>query len=219
MIAHTLDAPLDSESSPRLQVTPERVELIMPGFSPLFVDFGESLWKSRQQAGKKQGLIQACKPKHDLLILDATAGWGRDAAILASFGATVLMLERNPIMGILLEDGLARLDEHSPIHSRLSMVAQDAMTYLKQAPDADRPDVIYLDPMHPQRQKTALVKKEMQALQQLLGHDADAKELLMIARSTARQKVVVKWPSRESPMMPPTQSYSGKTVRFDVYLT
>lgn len=212
-----LDLPIDNQVFPRLNVTPERLELLAKGFSPLYVDFSQTSWQKRHKAGKKQGLVQACKPHTGMSIIDVTAGWGRDAAILASFGADVLMIERNPIMAALLEDGLRRLEASSSLHARLSLHQGDARDYLKNLDENTYPDVIYIDPMHPERQKSALVKKDMQILQQLLGSDDDAQDLLNEALQKARQKVVVKWPQRANPLGHPLMSFDGKTVRFDVY--
>ena len=186
-------------------------------FSPLCVDFSSSIWQKRRDAGKKQGLVRACKPAEGVRILDATAGWGRDAAVLASFGAEVHMLERQPVMAALLADGLSRMSHQPARPLVLSLLAMDAKNYLQTLATVDYPDVIYIDPMHPARQKSALVKKDMQALQQLIGADNDACDLIQLAITRARQRVVVKWPQRLAPLLPPTLSISGKTVRFDVY--
>ena len=43
------------------------------------------------------------------------------------------------------------------------------------------PDVVYLDPMFPHREKSALVKKEMRVFQELVGADNDADDLLDFA--------------------------------------
>jgi 16S rRNA (guanine1516-N2)-methyltransferase len=152
-----------------------------------------------------------------LRILDATAGWGRDAAILASFGAEVVMVEKNPVMAALLQDGLKRLSKYSPLANLLSLHFGDAKEYLQNLVQKDYPDVIYIDPMHPVRQKKALVKKDMQALQQLIEQDEDLLDLLDIARLRTCEQVVVKWPQRTEPLLPPSFSFDGKTVRFDVY--
>ena len=207
---------VDNQTLPRLCVTEEQLVLLMPHFSPLSVDFSTDAWKKRRDAGKQQGLIRACKPKPGLRILDATAGWGRDAAILASFGATVVMLERQPIMAALLADGLARMPKEAPLPLSLTLV--DAMDYLQVMDVDDYPDVIYLDPMHPSRQKSALVKKDMQALQELIGADDDVVAVIQEARRRVRQRVVVKWPQRLAPVLPSSSSITGKTIRFDSYL-
>ncbi|WP_131776038.1 class I SAM-dependent methyltransferase [Legionella impletisoli] len=215
-LALKLHLEINNSQFPRLTLTPQRLQLETKEFSPLYVDFG-AFCKKRRHEGKKQGLIQACKPHAGLTILDVTAGWGKDAAILAGFGANVLMIERNPIMAALLEDGLRRLDEASTLRSLLSLHNGDAKTYLKALSKCDYPDLIYMDPMHPTRQKSALVKKEMQILQQLLGADEDALELLEISLKKTKGRVVLKWPQRSEPLKQPHISYTGKTVRFDVY--
>lgn len=200
----------------RLHETPEKLELLSDSFLPLFVDFNSVTIQKRRDAGKKQGIVRACKPTKGMRVLDATAGWGRDAAILASFGADVLMLERQPIMAALLADGLSRLLPDSPL--TLSLVHADAKDYLQALLNTDYPDVIYIDPMHPERQKSALVKKDMQALQQLIGADTDVCELIQLAITRTRQRVVVKWPQRLPALIQPDACITGKTVRFDVYL-
>ena len=185
------------------------------GFSPLSVDFSRQTVQKRRDAGKKQGLVRACKPAPGVRILDVTAGWGRDAAILASFGAEVVMIERQPTMAALLADGLARSPSHDGFN--LSLLHMDAKDYLMALPEADYPDVIYIDPMHPTRQKSALVKKDMQALQALIGADDGVEELILMAIQRVKMRVVVKWPNRLAPLIPPQQILSGKTVQYDIY--
>lgn len=204
---------IEQNAIPRLHVEFDQLALLMPGFLPLSVELNPT--KTRQEAAL-QGLIRACKPKKGMRIIDVTAGWGRDAALLASFGANVCMIERQPVMAALLEDGLAR--HAQPTDGELSLVYQDAISYLNTCLPQDYPDVIYIDPMHPLRQKSALVKKDMQALQTLFGPDVDALQLIRTACVRVKQKVVVKWPQRLAPLIPPSWSLAGKTVRFDVYV-
>ncbi|MFZ4076380.1 MAG: class I SAM-dependent methyltransferase [Legionellaceae bacterium] len=186
------------------------------GFSPVFVDFSQSAWKKRHAEGKKQGLVRACQPAQGTHIIDATAGWGRDAAVLASFGAQVLMLERNPTMAALLEDALHR---DPTMKLGLTLIMTDAQSYLSALTSTKYPDVVYIDPMHPIRQKSALVKKDMQLLQHLVKPDEDTADLIQLAITRTQKRVVVKWPQHEKPSYPPDFSLPGKTVRFDVYLS
>ena len=215
LLAQALNLVVDCQTLPRLNVTADKLELLVDRFLPLFVDFSPITWQKRRAAGKKQGLVRACKPKQGLRILDATAGWGRDAVVLASFGAEVLMLERQPVMAALLADGLSRLSADTPL--RMTLLNQDAKDYLQNLASVDYPDVIYIDPMHPMRQKSALVKKDMQVLQQFIGFDEDAAELIQLALTYARQRVVVKWPQQLPPLFKPSLTIDGKTVQFDVY--
>lgn len=214
-LAEQFNLVVDNTIVPRLSVTQDKLVLLSGDFLPLFVDFSSKTLQKRRDAGKKQGLVRACKPIKGTRILDVTAGWGRDAAILASFGADVLMLERQPIMAALLADGLERLHD---THSRLSLQHVDAKHYLQHLAITDYPDVIYIDPMHPLRQKSALVKKDMQVLQQLFGADDDASALIELAITRTKHRVVVKWPQRLPPLLQPKNIIEGKTVRFDVYI-
>ena len=206
---------ISNNQLPRLQVTAEKLVLLSADFSPLCVDFSLSTLQKRRDAGKKQGLVRACKPNHGMRILDVTAGWGRDAAVLASFGANVVMLERQAMMAALLNDALARLGNKASL--ALSLLHTDANDYLHSLLPEQYPDVIYIDPMHPERQKSALVKKDMQVLQHLFGPDDDVESLIQLAITKTRARVVVKWPQRLPSLMKPNAIVEGKTVRFDVY--
>lgn len=219
LLATQYGFPLDEAKLPRLNLTMDHLELLSAHFSPMKIEFGRQQWQSRRDAGKKQGLVQACKPRPGLRIIDATAGWGRDAAILASFGAEVLMIERQPTMAALLEDALQRMLRQDTQSLPLKLIYDDAIQVLQSLMLADYPDVIYLDPMHPTREKSALVKKDMQLLQHLLGADQDVLALLNIARQKSKQRTVIKWPQRLPALQKPNFSLAGKTVRFDIYLS
>ncbi|QMT59907.1 class I SAM-dependent methyltransferase [Legionella sp. PC997] len=218
-LAEELNFNLDKNADPCLFVTEDKLSLKMPGFSPIFAEFSAEFWNKRKSEGKKQGLVRACKPSPGLTVLDATAGWGRDAAILASFGAEVIMLERHPVMAALLSDALARQTKLDQQQLHLMLHSENAHTYLSSLAPNHYPDIIYIDPMHPERSKSALVKKEMQALQQIIGVDKDALELIQLAITRSKQKVVVKWPQKAKPLLPADASIEGKTVRFDIYFS
>lgn len=216
--AKKLDIQLDNQRLPRLELSPLGLALCMPDCLPMRVDF-EAVVAQRCRPGvKKTELLRACKLKPGMRVVDATAGWGRDAAVLASSGAHVVMLEREPVLAALLEEGLERLYQHQNMSLYLRLYGEDARDYLKALVPEDYPDVIYLDPMHPAREKSAKVKKDLHALQALLGADDDPLSLLEIARLRARDRVVVKWPARLPALLKPDYAFEGKTVRFDVYL-
>jgi 16S rRNA (guanine1516-N2)-methyltransferase len=213
LLASKLGLKVDHAMVPRLSLMPDKLALVIKDFAPLYVDFNAPAIERRSIVGKKQALIRACKPAKGVRIIDATAGWGRDAALLAYAQAEVVMIEREPIMAALLADGLRR----APWLSNLKLINEDSKHYLQALGD-EKPEVIYIDPMHPLRQKSALVKKDMQALQELIGADSDALELLQLALSVAKERVVIKWPQKLKALLPPHYSISGKTVRFDVYV-
>ena len=154
-----------------------------------------------------------------LEVLDATAGLGRDAFLLASAGNRLHLLEREPSIHSLLADGLRRAaadPDLAPVIDRMRLHCVDFRDW----DEALRYDVVYLDPMFPRPEKRARGKKEMVFLQGLAGA-ADESGLLARALGCARGRVVVKRPPRE-PWMDgeePSFSYRGRVSRYDVYLS
>ncbi len=213
-----------------LVVTAARLELRLLGPDapgPVYADFvgGAVGHRRRFGGGRGQLIARAVGVKKGVLpsVVDATAGLGRDAFVLANLGCRVQMVERSPVVGYLLDDALARarLDgEAAEVAGRLSLQIGDARRLLPGLAADGRPDVVYLDPMFPPRDKSALVKKEMRLFKALLGTDPDAPALLQAALQTAARRVVVKRPRRapavEGP--PPGLVFEGKRTRFDVYL-
>lgn len=159
------------------------------------------------------------------VICDATAGLGRDGFVLASLGSQVSLCERSPVLAALLEDGLQRAALNAEIGDwvsrHLSLNAGDSCDWLNSLSDGQQPDVVYMDPMYPPGKASVLVKKEIRALQQLLGPDQDSSRLLDIARQTAQRRVVVKRPKRSGWLTDekPSTSIESKKTRYDVYVT
>lgn len=201
--------------------------------NPIRVDFTEGAVDHRRKfgGGKGQMIAKACGVKAGCLphVLDATAGLGRDAFVLASLGCRVSLLERSPVVYELLRDGLARGrafgasedPELFDILRRMQLVPErsNSPEFLASLIESQYPDVIYLDPMFPERQKTADVKKEMKAFHSIVGNDDDADLLLPLALEKARYRVVVKRP-RKAPFLnshTPSFQLEGKSSRFDIY--
>ncbi len=213
-----------------LTLTDTRLELRSLGKGapgPIYVDFVEGANAHRRKFGGGRGqlLPKAAGLKGDYFpdIIDATAGLGRDAFVLASLGCHVRMLERSPIAYALLRDGLARARadaDTAEIADRLSLYRTEATSWLDGLPETERPDVIVVDPMFPDRGKAALAKKEMQAFQLLIGDDLDAPALLQSALARAKRRVIVKRPRLaeliDGPK--PATQIMGQSTRFDVYV-
>lgn len=198
--------------------------------APLRVDFvaGAVAHRLRTATVRQELLARAVglhKKRELIRVLDATAGLGRDGVLLAVLGCEVLLVERAPWMAALLEDGLRRAlaDEAlaSRIRGRVALRVDDSRTVMHEAAASGaRFDVIYLDPMFPHSDHTALPAKAMQALQRLLDESScDADELLELALTCADRRVVVKRPRRGPPLQNRDPSYTlvGRACRFDVY--
>ena len=213
-----------------LVVTKKRLELRLTGSSapgPVYAEFvsGPAGYRRLRGGGRGQHIAKAVGIKGTTLpvVIDATAGLGRDAFVLASLGCRVEMIERSPIIAAVLENGLARalLDPDTALISRsLSLTTGDSIEVLRQRRGSGRPDVVYLDPMYPERTRRLLGKKEMRVLKVLAGEDRDSSLLLDAALETATRRVVVKRPRTAPAISGPEPDYAltGKSSRFDVYL-
>ena len=194
---------------------------------PVYVDFsqGKAAHRRRQGEGRRSPLARAVgmKPGFTPRVLDATAGFGSDAFVLATLGCEVRMVEQSPVVHALLQDGLYRAgetDELRDIVSRMSLMHGNAIEILSSMDESSCPDSIYLDPMYPHKGKNALAKKEMYTLQQLLGPDQQGGQLLDAARRRAIKRVAVKRPARApflADLTPDFQVRAPKT-RYDIYL-
>ena len=197
-----------------------------PGIAPVVIDFVSGKTAYRRKYGHAGGepisKAVGIKKGHRPNIVDATAGWGRDAFVLATMGCRVHMIERSKVIAKLLEDGLHRAEQDEKIggliKDKLSLTCGDSRQELLQTPF--EPEVIYLDPMFPQKEKSALVKKEMRVLQEVVGQDEDADKLLNLALTIATKRVVVKRPAHANFLaeIKPQTSIKTKKHRFDIYL-
>jgi len=211
--------------------TPDYLGLQKTGYkklSPFYIDFlsGKMLYRSQHAGLRKELLARAIgfKPGDHPRIIDTTAGLGRDSFILATLGFEVTMIEQSPILHALLCDGLHRATLNPltcDIIARLHLIHADSKDWLIKSQTTPKPDVIYLDPMFPERKKSASVKKEMVILHHILGNatDDDA-ALLEVALTCAAKRVVVKRPRLAAYLTAraPNFSVTGKNSRFDIYL-
>jgi len=208
-----------------LVLTSERLQLQIsapdaPG--AIWADFraGRTGWRGRRAATGDEALARAAGARGGRRpqVIDATAGLGRDAFILAAIGCRVTLIERHPVVAALLADGLARAAAASGtagVVDRMELIPGDAVSLLH-----DRAaEVVLVDPMHPPRRKSAAVKKEMRVFRELVGVDDDSERLLAAALAAARRRVVVKRPRGADPIAGPKPSgaVEGRSTRFDIY--
>lgn len=228
-LAKRLQLPLQRDSRAlQLCFTTTQLELrdlreAAPG--PIAVDFvgGKSGHRRQFGGGRGQTIAKACGLKSGLLpsVVDATGGMGRDAFVLASLGCELTLIERSPVIHALLEDGLHRASLHTDTAetaARIKLVCASSIDWLSQHPQPA--EVVYLDPMYPHRDKSALVKKEMRYFRELVGDDSDAGELLEAAWSAQPARVVVKRP-KGAPLLnsrTPSTRVESKNTRYDIYV-
>lgn len=206
----------------------DNAELILPTISlkPFKVDFAYYLKHFAAQNLKTHPLAQAIGLKNkNLTVLDATAGFGKDTALIECLGHKVIALEQNPIIFALLKSAAATCSaSYKVITSKF--INQNSCEYLanmaQSYPDIIYPDIIYLDPMFPSKNKNNLVKKPMQLLQTILADEPNNnEELLNIAIKKANKKVIVKRPQTAAPLaniQPDLSITKSQSTRYDIYL-
>lgn len=199
----------------------ERLSLWIPEGreTPLSVDFshGKQGYRLDPDRVRHERLVKALgKPREDRWrVLDATAGLGRDAALIAQAGFQVLLIERSPLVHALLADGLSR----APVDlaERMTLLpCKDSREFGESGLHA-----VYLDPMFPSREKSAAIKKDLLWLQWLNDYPDVEEEVAMLdwARAQSPHRIVVKRPAKATHLggQSPGFSQKGKAVRFDVY--
>lgn len=216
-------------SNTSLIETPEGLTLVHDGMH-LQGDFTRMIPRLRQANLERELLIKAARIKgvdHPFAI-DATAGLGEDALLLAAAGYTVHLYERDETIAALLEDALnraMRVPELADAVSRMTLHQENSIDALNEIAEAARnnpstplPDVVHLDPMFPARRKSASVKKKPQLLQFLEAPCEDEAELLDAALAANPRKIVIKRPLKGALLAGKKPSYSikGKAIRYDV---
>lgn len=190
------------------------------------VDFvgGKVGFRLRSGEGKNQSLAKAVGLNKGKMprVIDATAGLGRDAFLLASLGVSVTLIERSPVMHQHLLEGMERAKAEGGIYAeimeRMTLLHGNSIELIPTL----QADVIIVDPMHPPRGNTALVKQEMRVLREVVGADTDQEDLMKVALAHARSRVVLKWPIKAEPMagiQKPSHQIVGKSTRWDVFMT
>ncbi|MDG0993069.1 MAG: class I SAM-dependent methyltransferase [Luminiphilus sp.] len=191
--------------------------------SPVRVDFASPGLQYRRKSGQNELLGRAVGVKGDTrpLVLDATAGLGRDAYVLADLGCSVTLIERSPVLALMLKQALERasisaITSVQLASSRMQLQSGDSRAY-----KISQETVIYLDPMFTDRRSSAAVKKDLSVLQALHASVENEDEQLFVwAMSQPVRRVVVKRPLK-SPALhhrKPSHVIKGKAVRFDVYV-
>lgn len=188
----------------------------------LTVDIDPRPGEQHSWPAPKKGVFAQAIGKKTKTIIDATTGWGQDSLHLFRMGYDLLCIERSPVMVELLNDGFRRLGQQAWVKNRAiktpGLIAGNACELLLN--QEIQAECIYIDPMFPaKRKKSALAKKSMMVLRDLLGNDEDKEQLFSTAFQAATKRVVVKSPDYAKPLAgKPSESFTGKLLRYDVYL-
>ena len=189
----------------------------------LRADFSSMLPRIRQGSLQRELLVKAAKQKnadHPLRAVDATAGLGEDSFLLAAAGYEVTLFEHDEWIAALLEDALERAKEDPRLAEyagRMHLRKEDSIAGMQSLDFA--PDLIYLDPMFPERQKSGLVKKKFQLLQKLELPCSQGEELFDAAKAAGPGRIIVKRMAKGPELAGRKADYSikGKTIRYDIY--
>ncbi|MFT4862099.1 MAG: 16S rRNA (guanine1516-N2)-methyltransferase [Pseudohongiellaceae bacterium] len=210
-----------------LQLTPKGLvlcDLEVGGGKPTMVDFSSDALELRASDSLvKQNLIKALGLKKNprTTVLDAMAGLGKDAYLMAMAGCTVQMVEKSKIVFVLLRDGLDRLHQYGIDELEKSSMSLLFADFLEISPKKQKFDVVYLDPMYQSPKRKSKAKRDIERLQRLLGKEDNEVSLLEHGLELAERRVVVKRPKNAPPFAnrKPDIVYKGSSARFDVYLT
>ena len=190
----------------------------------IMADFREMMPRLKQSNLQREMLVKAARikgqdmPQH---IVDATAGFGDDSLILAAAGFRVRMYEYDEVIAALLQDAMERakeIPELTDAVSRMELVCGDSVEGMKKLDY--KPDIVLLDPMFPARQKSALIKKKFQLIQQLESPCTTEEDLIEAAMAADPKRIVIKRPLK-GPFLAgrkPSYSLEGKAIRYDCFV-
>lgn len=214
-----IDSPIQGEAYFAYEED-EGLSFIDPDLGKLHLDFvvDHIRYQRKGHRGKKELIVKALGlEKKDDLVIDSTLGLAADAMFLVQLGYSVIGFERSPIVYLLLQDAIMRWNENKNEKSgRFQVIYGNAIQNFDQVKEHAR--CIYVDPMFPEKKKTALPKKEMQIFKKWVGEDLDGESLLMAALGSDCDRVVVKRPLKADPLKSGViHSFKGTTVRYDLY--
>lgn len=212
-----------SEAGLELTNEPEGLTLVGNDMK-LRADFISMLPRLKQSNLEREMLVKAARIKGhtgELTIIDATAGFGEDSILLAGAGFNVIMYEYDSVIALLLEDAMKRAEDIPELRDAIERMHLIKSSSIEAMKNLDyRPDVVYLDPMFPERSKSALIKKKFQLLQCLERPCTDEEELLDAAFAAGPKKIVIKRPLKGEILAgkKPSYSLSGKAIRYDCHV-
>ena len=164
---------------------------------------------------KKHQLNKIFKAKNSS-ILDCTGGFARDAAVLASLGNDVTLIDRNPLIMSLLVDAREKIknDGIRYIFSRIKNRFGNCIDFIRRT-DMHF-DYIYFDFMF-NINKSALPSKNEQFLRKIVKNDVNENvDIIHETIQRVRSKIIIKEhiSSNDYDNFDIINTYKGKTVKY-----
>ena len=220
--ARRIGAEISEKPGPKLTILFHAKGVSLTGYGLSYQgDFENMLHRVTNGRLQHEMLVRAAKSdKPGRKAIDATAGMGEDAFLLAAQGYEVTLFEQNPVIAVLLKDALRRAKKHpvlKDIASRMNLVQDNSVEGMSKL--LDPVDVIYLDPMFPARQKSSLINKKLQLIQKLEPPCSEETDLFDAAISASPSKIIVKRPLKSEFLAgrKPSYTLNAKAIRYDCY--
>ena len=220
--ARRIGAEISEKPGPKLTILFHAKGVSLTGYGLSYQgDFENMLHRVTNGRLQHEMLIRAAKSDNPgRKAIDATAGMGEDAFLLAAQGYEVTLFEQNPVIAVLLKDALRRAKKHpvlKDIASRMNLVQDNSVEGMSKL--LDPVDVIYLDPMFPARQKSSLINKKLQLIQKLEPPCSEETDLFFFFFSASPSKIIVKRPLKSEFLAgrKPSYTLNGKAIRYDCY--
>ena len=220
--ARRIGAEISEKPGPKLTILFHAKGVSLTGYGLSYQgDFENMLHRVTNGRLQHEMLVRAAKSdKPGRKAIDATAGMGEDAFLLAAQGYEVTLFEQNPVIAVLLKDALRRAKKHpvlKDIASRMNLVQDNSVEGRSKL--LDPVDVIYLDPMFHARQKSSLINKKLQLILKLEPPCSEETDLFDAAISASPSKIIVKRPLKSEFLAgrKPSYTLNGKAIRYDCY--
>ena len=220
--ARRIGAEISEKPGPKLTILFHAKGVSLTGYGLSYQgDFENMLHRVTNGRLQHEMLVKAASSeKEGRKAIDATAGMGEDAFLLAAQGYEVTLYEQNPVVAALLKDAIRRAKKNQilkDIAGRMKVVEADSVECMSKL--LDPVDVIYLDPMFPARQKSSLINKKLQLIQKLEPPCSEETDLFDAAIKANPEKIIVKRPLKSEFLAgrKPSYTLNGKAIRYDCY--
>lgn len=204
-----------------------------PAWSPLVVDFLSSNWSFRLERtwNSKETLRSALGVKKGtvLSIVDGTGGLLSDSFLMSEWGHGVMAFEQNKLLAFIAAEACERAKQSKPLTTlneprclevRCERFEPEFLTQ-------QGTDVLYLDPMYPEKRKAALNSKEMRIVKICTASDLhwsedDIAQVILDCLGKVNKRIVLKRPSWAPPLSDKvaglmSHSIKGKGTDFCVF--